>query len=83
PRAAPRAEQRMRASLLARLGAVWSVEPDADLVQRLSMLIPEVLDAAPSSDSSAVSIDLNGAGRVTQYLLDSSMLRMALMEHMA
>ncbi|MDA3915023.1 MAG: glycosyltransferase [Oleiagrimonas sp.] len=83
PRAAPRAEQRMRASLLARLGVLWSVEPDADLVQRLAALIPEVLAAKPLSDSSSVSIDLNGAERVTEYLLDSSRERTTLMEHMA
>ncbi|HUY04426.1 MAG TPA: glycosyltransferase [Rhodocyclaceae bacterium] len=83
PRAAPRAEQRMRASLLARLGAVWSVEPDADLVQRLAALIPEALAATPLSESSSASIDLNGAERVAEYLLDSSRLTAPLREYMA
>lgn len=84
PRAAPRAEQRMRASLLARLGVVWSVEPDADLEQRLAALIPQALAATPLCESSSAEIDLNGAERVAEYLLESTrVVTEPLMEHMA
>ena len=83
PRAAPRAEQRMRASLLAKLGAVWSVEPDADLVQKLAALIPTALASPPPLERAHALIDLNGAERVAQYLLESSSVVAAPLERRA
>ena len=83
PRAAPRAEQRMRASLLAKLGVVWSVEPDADLVQNLAMLIPVALASPPPLESAGAVIDLSGAERVAQYLLEDTCVTSAPMERIA
>lgn len=83
PRAAPRAEQRMRASLLAKLGAVWSVEPDADLAQKLAALIPTALASQPPLERAHALIDLNGAERVAQYLLESSSVVAAPLERRA
>ena len=83
PRAAPRAEQRMRAGLLAKLGAVWSVEPDADLVQKLAALIPVALASPVPLESADAVIDLGGAERVAQYLLEGACVTSALMEHIA
>ena len=83
PRAAPRAEQRMRASLLAKLGAVWSVEPDADLVEKLAALIPTALASPPPLESVHALIDLNGAERIAQYLLESSSVVAAPLERRA
>ena len=83
PRAAPRAEQRMRASLLAKLGAVWSVEPDAELVQKLAALIPAALAAPPPLESATAVIDLDGAERVAQYLLERSCMPAASLERRA
>ena len=72
PRAAPRAEQRMRASLLAGLGLVWSVEPGADLVPRLAVLVPAVLRAPLAAESMWAAVDLDGAARVAEYLSEDS-----------
>jgi predicted glycosyltransferase len=68
PRAAPRAEQRLRASLLAGLGAVRSIEPEADLATALATMVPEVLAAPAPPDAVWASLDLNGAERVAEYL---------------
>ncbi len=83
PRAAPRAEQRMRASLLAKLGAVWSVEPDAQLVQKLAALIPAALAAPPPLESAGAVIDLDGAERVAQYLLERACMPATSLERRA
>ncbi|MHB1272819.1 MAG: glycosyltransferase family protein [Rhodanobacter sp.] len=83
PRAAPRAEQRMRASLLAKLGAVWSVEPDVDLVQKLAALLPAALAAPPPLEAVGAVIDLNGAERVAEYLLERSCVTAAPLERRA
>jgi len=84
PRAAPRAEQRMRASLLARLGAVWSIEPAADLAQKLAALIPAALASPLRSPGAHAPIDLNGAERVAQYLLEGADTRAtATIEHLS
>lgn len=83
PRAAPRAEQRMRSNLLAKLGLVWSVEPDADLVQKLVELIPEALSSPPPLAPLTAVIDLNGAERVMQYLLQVSCMDAPMKEHTA
>lgn len=63
PRAAPRAEQRMRAAMLARMGLVWSVEPGAELAERLAQVIDDVLNGA-TLRSSVSPLDLDGARRV-------------------
>lgn len=72
PRAAPRAEQRLRAALLARLGVVWSIDPEADLATRLAALIPVSLASPVRRNSDPAAIDLNGAERVAHYLSSPS-----------
>jgi predicted glycosyltransferase len=69
PRAAPRAEQRMRANLLDKLGVVRSVEPGPDLVHRLAALLPVAVAEPPPPDAAWASLDLNGAERVAEHLL--------------
>jgi predicted glycosyltransferase len=69
PRAAPRAEQRMRANLLDKLGVVRSVEPGPDLVQRLAALLPVAVAEPLPPDRAWASLDLNGAERVAEHLL--------------
>ncbi len=66
PRAAPRAEQLLRARQLAALGLVRMVEPDHDLVERLAALVPEALLAPPASNWA--QLDLGGADRVAEIL---------------
>lgn len=63
PRAAPRAEQRMRAAVLAQMGLVRSVEPGAEVERRLGQAIEEVLAGAPLRGSGH-GLDLDGAKRV-------------------
>jgi len=63
PRAAPRAEQRMRAAMLARMGLVRSVEPGPELERRLGHAIDEVL-AGGKLRNSGHGLDLDGAKRV-------------------
>lgn len=67
PRAAPRAEQRLRAAKLARLGLVWSVEPGAGLEGRLADQIARNL-AGERLQKSAHTLDLDGATRVGDLL---------------
>lgn len=43
PRARPRAEQRLRAGMLARLGLVEQVDPDGDIAEQLGYLVPIAL----------------------------------------
>lgn len=68
PRLAPRAEQRMRAGLLAKLGIVRTIEPGADFVEQLAAAVPAVLAAPPPPPSTWGQLDLNGAERVADYL---------------
>ncbi len=68
PRAAPRAEQRMRASLLARLGLVWAAEPGEDLAERLAALLPEALAGRRPCPPQWQAVDLDGARRVGDLL---------------
>jgi predicted glycosyltransferase len=70
PRAAPRAEQRIRAQLLTKLGVVRSIEPGPDLVRDLAALLPVAVSAPPPSAAAWASLDLNGAGRVAEQLLE-------------
>jgi predicted glycosyltransferase len=68
PRAAPRAEQLLRARQLAALGLVRMVEPDGDLPARLAELVPAALNAASAAEWER--LDLGGAGRVATLLQD-------------
>ncbi len=68
PCAAPRAEQRLRASLLAGLGLVRSIEPGPDLVEALAAALPVSLAAGPPSEAMWAALDLKGAERVAEYL---------------
>jgi len=63
PRAAPRAEQRMRAAVLAKMGLVRSVEPGPELERRLGSAIEEVL-AGATAPTARHGLDLDGARRV-------------------
>ena len=74
PRAAPRAEQRLRAELLARLGLAVHVPPGEGLAERLTAALPALL-AAPRPDGSG--IDLNGAARVREFLAGRSLALLA------
>jgi predicted glycosyltransferase len=67
PRSVPREEQRLRASMLARLGLVRYAEADADLAERLAELVPQAL-AAPLVSEGGASVDLRGAERVVEHL---------------
>lgn len=69
PRAAPRAEQLMRARLLTRLRAVRTIEPGPQLIPALAAMVPAALAAEAPSQSVWAALDLNGAERVTEYLL--------------
>lgn len=63
PRAAPRAEQRLRAKMLAQLGLVWVVEQGPQLDMRLASLIEAALtDGLPRVRREI--LDLGGASRV-------------------
>lgn len=63
PRAAPRAEQRMRAALLAKLGYVWAEFQGLDLDRRLAARITSVL-AKERPRRVHDTLDLDGAARV-------------------
>lgn len=69
PRSMPREEQRLRASLLSKLGLVRCVEPAGDLAERLAELVPQALSAPPADDGSWASVDLRGAERVVEHLV--------------
>ena len=64
PRAAPRAEQRMRAAMLARLGLVWTLEPGPELDMRLARFIEVALAGARPHHTRKQIFDLDGAARV-------------------
>lgn len=66
PRAAPRAEQRMRAAMLSRLGYVWAVEQGAELDRRLADRICDVLEGKKPQPRNG-ELDLNGAFRVGEH----------------
>ena len=68
PRAAPRAEQRMRAALLAKLGLVLSVEPGPDLAENLADLVRDALSKPAPSAQDWAALDLDGASRVGDFL---------------
>ncbi len=64
PRAAPRAEQRLRAELLANLGLVWVVRPDEDAVVKLAELLDLALSGVRPAGLDRGLIELCGAERV-------------------
>ena len=70
PRAAPRAEQRMRAALLDRLGLAVHVPPGEGLASRLAAALPTLLAAPRPGASGAALLDLNGAARVRGFLAE-------------
>lgn len=63
PRAAPRAEQRMRAAMLEKMGLVWAVEPGEGLTQRLAARLEAAL-AGQRPIPLPGGLDLDGAARV-------------------
>lgn len=65
PRARPRAEQRMRSDMLARFGLVDRVDPDGDIAEQLSRLVPVALDAG---DRHLTRFPLDGAAQVAAEL---------------
>lgn len=67
PRSVPREEQRLRASMLSRLGLVRYAEADRDLSERLAELVPQAL-SAPLGEDGRSSVDLRGAERVVEHL---------------
>ena len=68
PRAAPRAEQRMRAALLSKLGLVLVAHQGPRLAEHLAALLPAALAAPPPHAEAWDSLDLHGAERVADYL---------------
>lgn len=68
PRLAPRAEQKMRAGLLAQLGVVRTIEPHAGFAERLASAVRATLAGPPPPLSCWEQLDLNGAERVSEYL---------------
>ena len=68
PRAAPRAEQRLRAELLAKLGLAWMVRPDAQAVEQLARLLELALSGARPHGLGRGLLDLGGARRVGDVL---------------
>lgn len=68
PRGAPRMEQRLRATLLSDLGMAWAIQPEEDLVTRLTELMRRALSGHRPSRTSCTSIDLDGVHRVGSAL---------------
>ncbi|HQT63823.1 MAG TPA: glycosyltransferase [Acidocella sp.] len=68
PRPGPRAEQLLRARLLAKLGVVRNVEPGENLVARLAASLTEALAAPPPAAACWEALDLNGADYVATQL---------------
>ena len=68
PRAAPRAEQRLRATLLSNLGLVWVVQPEKNWVARLAELIQAALAGARPPQDKWNAVDLGGVHRVGDAL---------------
>lgn len=69
PRAAPRVEQLMRATMLAKMGLVRMAEAGPDLAARLAGLVGEALAAPPSLAAARdLGLDLGGVRRVGDLL---------------
>ncbi len=67
PRAAPRAEQRMRASMLARLGYVWAIDQGPGLDSRLADLMKSALMGKRPHPLQR-ALDFDGARRVADAI---------------
>ena len=67
PRSVPREEQRLRASMLSKLGLVRHAEADGGLPARLAELVPQALADPPADDGRWASVDLRGAERVVEH----------------
>ena len=76
PRAAPRAEQRLRAEMLHRLGLAVHVPPGDGLDERLALALPALL-AGPRPQPAAAGLDLGGAARVAEFLGERTSARLA------
>ncbi len=70
PRSVPREEQRLRASMLSALGLVRCAEATDDLADRLAELVPLALSAPSADDGNWASVDLRGAERVVEHLVE-------------
>ena len=70
PRTAPRAEQLMRAALLAKLGVVHSILPGPNLADELASLVPRLITAPPPPAAAWAALDLNGAECVAAHLTE-------------
>lgn len=70
PRPAPRAEQRLRAGILARHGLVTAIEQGPLLAEALAEAVPACLAAPPPAAAAWDSMDLDGAERVAAYLVE-------------
>ena len=68
PRAAPRAEQRLRAELLAKMGLAWVVRPEQGAVEQLAGLLELALSGARPHGLGCGLLDLGGARRVGDVL---------------
>lgn len=68
PRAAPRAEQRLRARLLSNLGLARMIEPEEEFVPRLRELLQETLAGPSLHTADWRSVDLGGVHRVGEAL---------------
>jgi predicted glycosyltransferase len=68
PRPAPRAEQRLRATLIAALGLAWVVQPEEDLVVRLRVLVQGALAGQRPEGLERRGFDLAGTRRIGDAL---------------
>jgi len=68
PRAAPRAEQRLRATLLSNLGLAWVVQPEKNWIARLAELVQAALVGARPPRDNWNAVDLGGVHRVGDAL---------------
>jgi predicted glycosyltransferase len=69
PRSVPREEQRLRASMLARLGLVRYAEADGALAGTLAELVPQALAAPLGQALPGAAVDLRGAERIVEHFI--------------
>lgn len=68
PRSVPREEQRLRASMFARLGLFECVQTDSNLGAALAVKVPAMLNAEVPPERRWMSVDLCGAERIAKDL---------------
>jgi len=68
PRAGPRAEQRLRATLIGKLGLAWIVQPEEDRVARLTELVGAIVNGHRPALRAWSRVDLGGVHRVGKAL---------------